>query len=157
MMLQRAAALPRRSPLARLGVDHGIELGLKTVDFSRARTCLAWTSLSGSREGQHNEDSGVDGRTSTGSLLRLSPSCQHHVASPRVVASPILSGSKMSGTKDARSCPDRARTPVVIDGVVYDRVPARALVRTGPRHTERNGVRVGRGSVIPEWIDTAPR
>jgi len=44
----------------------------------------------------------------------------------------------------------------VIDGVIYDRVPARALVRTGPRHTERNGVRVGRGSVIPEWIDTAP-
>src|SRR4051794_15948641 len=46
--------------------------------------------------------------------------------------------------------------PVVINGVAYDRVPVRALFTTGPRYPERSGVRVGRGSVIPEWIDTAP-
>jgi hypothetical protein len=46
--------------------------------------------------------------------------------------------------------------PVVINGVAYDRVPVRVLFTTGPRYTERSGVRVGRGSMIPEWIDTAP-
>jgi len=45
---------------------------------------------------------------------------------------------------------------VVIGGVVYDRVPARALFTTGPRYTERSGVRVRRGSVIPDGIDAAP-
>ena len=46
--------------------------------------------------------------------------------------------------------------PVVIGGVVYDRVPVRVLFTTGPRYTERSGVRVGRGSVIPAWVNTAP-
>jgi hypothetical protein len=46
--------------------------------------------------------------------------------------------------------------PVVINGVAYDRVPVRVPFTTGPRYTERSGVRVGRGSMIPEWIDTAP-
>jgi len=46
-------------------------------------------------------------------------------------------------------------TPVTIGGVVYDRVPVRALFTTGPLYTERSGVRVGRGSVIPEWINVA--
>src|SRR3954470_2859345 len=50
----------------------------------------------------------------------------------------------------------RGERVVVINGVVYDRVPARALFTTGPRYTERSGVRVGRGSMIPEWIDAAP-
>ena len=52
--------------------------------------------------------------------------------------------------------PPGVGVPVVINGIVYDRVPARVLFITGPRYTERSGVRVGRGSVIPEWIDTAP-
>jgi hypothetical protein len=68
MALQRTTALPCGSPLARLGVDHSIELGLKAVDLSRARTGLAWASASGSKDGQHNKESGADGRTSTGSL-----------------------------------------------------------------------------------------
>ena len=46
--------------------------------------------------------------------------------------------------------------PVIINGVVYDRVPVRVLFTTGPRYRERSGVRVGRGSVIPEWINVAP-
>src|SRR3954454_16795444 len=52
--------------------------------------------------------------------------------------------------------PPGVGVPVVINGVVYDRVPVRVLFRTGPRYPERSGVRVGRGSVIPDWIDTAP-
>src|SRR4051794_24452286 len=52
--------------------------------------------------------------------------------------------------------PPGVGVPVVIDGVVYDRVPARALFITGPRYTEPSGVRIGRGSVIPEWLDAAP-
>src|SRR4051812_12099599 len=54
------------------------------------------------------------------------------------------------------SSPAAVGVPVVINGVAYDRVPVRVLFTTGPRYTERSGVRVGRGSVIPEWIDTAP-
>jgi len=46
--------------------------------------------------------------------------------------------------------------PVVINGIVYDRVPARVLFITGPRYTEPSGVRIGRGSVIPDWLDAAP-
>jgi len=41
MVLERAAALPCGSPLARLGIDLGIELGLEAVDLSSARTRLA--------------------------------------------------------------------------------------------------------------------
>src|SRR4051794_1284064 len=52
--------------------------------------------------------------------------------------------------------PPGVGVPVVINGVVYDRVPVRVLFTTGPRYPERSGVRVGRGSVIPDWIDTAP-
>jgi hypothetical protein len=46
--------------------------------------------------------------------------------------------------------------PVVIDGVTYDRVPVRVLFITGPRYTERSGVRIGRGSVIPDWLAADP-
>ena len=46
--------------------------------------------------------------------------------------------------------------PVVINGVVYDRVPVSVLFTTGPRYTEPSGVRIGRGSVIPEWLAADP-
>jgi hypothetical protein len=46
--------------------------------------------------------------------------------------------------------------PVVINGVVYDRVPVRVLFITGPRYRERSGVRIGRGSVIPDWLAADP-
>jgi hypothetical protein len=35
-------------------------------------------------------------------------------------------------------------------------VPRMELWNTGPRYTERSGVRIGRGSVIPDWVETAP-
>ena len=38
----------------------------------------------------------------------------------------------------------------------WNRVPRRELWNTGPRYTERSGVRIGRGSVIPDWVETAP-
>ena len=38
----------------------------------------------------------------------------------------------------------------------WDRVYARELWNTAPRYTERSGVRIGRGSVIPDWVETAP-
>jgi hypothetical protein len=52
--------------------------------------------------------------------------------------------------------PPGVGVPVVINGIVYDRVPARVLFITGPRYTEPSGVRIGRGSVIPDWLDAAP-
>ena len=52
--------------------------------------------------------------------------------------------------------PPGVGVPVVINGVVYDRVPVRVLFITGPRYTEPNGVRIGRGSVIPEWLAADP-
>jgi hypothetical protein len=45
---------------------------------------------------------------------------------------------------------------VVINGVVYDRVPVSVLFTTGPRYTEPSGVRIGRGSVIPDWLAADP-
>jgi hypothetical protein len=69
---------------------------------------------------------------------------------------PLVVNVAPGGVPATAGAPAGIGTPVVINGVVYDRVPARALVRTGPRYTERSGVRVGRGSVIPEWIDAAP-
>jgi hypothetical protein len=38
----------------------------------------------------------------------------------------------------------------------WNRVPRMELWNTGPRYTERSGVRIGRGSVIPDWVETAP-
>src|SRR3954453_5105091 len=52
--------------------------------------------------------------------------------------------------------PPGVGVPVAIDGVTYDRVPLRVLFITGPRYTERSGVRIGRGSVIPEWLAADP-
>ena len=65
-------------------------------------------------------------------------------------------GFAVSAVLDAHAPRPRIGTPVTVNGVVYDRVLARALVRTGPRYTERSGVRVRRGSVIPAWVDVAP-
>ena len=59
-------------------------------------------------------------------------------------------------TPTAVGVPPGVGRTVVINGVVYDRVPARVLFTTEPRYTERSGVRVRRGSVIPEWVDAAP-
>lgn len=42
------------------------------------------------------------------------------------------------------------------DEGVWERAPVSALFRTGPQYIEPSGVRVGRGSVIPDWIGTAP-
>ena len=53
------------------------------------------------------------------------------------------------------SRPPGVGVPVVIDGAIYDRVPARVLFITGPRYTEPSGVRIGRGSVIPDWLAAA--
>src|SRR3954462_12608569 len=53
--------------------------------------------------------------------------------------------------------PPGVGVPVVIDGVTYDRVPAQVLFITGPRYTEPSGVRIGRGSVIPDWLPAGPR
>ena len=52
--------------------------------------------------------------------------------------------------------PPGVGVPVVVDGVVYDRVPVRVLFITGPRYRERSGVRIGRGSVIPDWLAADP-
>ena len=60
------------------------------------------------------------------------------------------------GTSVGAPVPPGVGVPVVINGVVYDRVPARVLFITGPRYTEPSGVRIGRGSAIPEWLDAAP-
>jgi hypothetical protein len=52
--------------------------------------------------------------------------------------------------------PPGVGVPVVINGVVYDRVPVSVLFTTGPRYTEPSGVRIGRGSVIPDWLAADP-
>ena len=52
--------------------------------------------------------------------------------------------------------PPGVGVPVVINGVTYDRVPVRVLFITGPRYREPSGVRIGRGSVIPDWLAAAP-
>jgi len=69
---------------------------------------------------------------------------------------PLVVNVSPGGARAAAGVPAGIGVPVTINGVVYDRVPARALVRTGPQYTERSGVRVGRGSVIPAWVDVAP-
>lgn len=38
----------------------------------------------------------------------------------------------------------------------WERVPARELWTNGQRYSEPSGVRVGRGSVIPESVETSP-
>src|SRR5215218_5198117 len=54
---------------------------------------------------------------------------------------PLVVNVAPGGAPATAGAPAGIGTPVVINGVVYDRVPARALVRTGPRYTERSGVR----------------
>src|SRR3954471_17722403 len=82
MVLQRTAALPCTPPLARLGVDHGIELSLEAVDLCRARTRLARASVSRSKQCRHNKEYEADGTTSTGSLSKPAFSRHHCDGSP---------------------------------------------------------------------------
>jgi hypothetical protein len=37
----------------------------------------------------------------------------------------------------------------------WERVPTEALFTTGPQYAAPSGVRIGRGSMIPNWVDTA--
>ena len=68
-----------------------------------------------------------------------------------------LGRERYSRRRTRRSArPARRRRTRVIDGVVYDRVPVRVLFITGPRYTEPSGVRIGRGSVIPDWLAADP-
>ena len=81
-------------------------------------------------------------------VLRSGGSCSR--ATPLVVN--VTPGTASVGTP----VPPGVGVPVVIDGVTYDRVPARVLFITGPRYTETSGVRIGRGSVIPDWLAADP-
>ncbi|WP_162820563.1 hypothetical protein [Microvirga calopogonii] len=38
----------------------------------------------------------------------------------------------------------------------WERVPVSDLWTTGERYDEPSGVRIGRGSVIPNWVETSP-
>ncbi|MDB5595226.1 MAG: hypothetical protein JWM36_2187 [Hyphomicrobiales bacterium] len=38
----------------------------------------------------------------------------------------------------------------------WDRVPTRALFTTGPQYPTPSGVRLGRGTLIPNWVEMAP-
>ena len=75
---------------------------------------------------------------------------------PAAAQAPLVVNVTPGAAPVGRPVPPGVGVPVVINGVVYDRVPVRVVFITGPRYTERSGVRVSRGSVIPEWIDTAP-
>src|SRR5215217_7114610 len=51
--------------------------------------------------------------------------------------------------------PSGGRTFTDAEGT-WERVAASALWANGPSYAEPSGVRIGRGSVIPDWIDAAP-
>ena len=73
-----------------------------------------------------------------------------------VAQAPLVLDMTPSAESIGAPVPPGLSRPVVIDGVAYERVPARVLFITGPRYTEPSGVRISRGSVIPEWLDAAP-
>jgi len=75
---------------------------------------------------------------------------------PAVAQAPLVVNVTPSGAPVGAPVPPGVGVPVVINGVVYDRVPVRVLFITGPRYTEPSGVRIGRGSVIPEWLAADP-
>ena len=75
---------------------------------------------------------------------------------PAVAQAPLVVNVTPGTAPVGRPVPPGVGVPVVINGVVYDRVPARVLFITGPRYTEPSGVRIGRGSVIPEWLAADP-
>src|SRR5215210_346449 len=54
-----------------------------------------------------------------------------------------VTGTGAGGPLVVNVTPPSSRV-VTIDGVTYDRVPARALLTTGPQYTEPSGVRVRR-------------
>jgi len=75
---------------------------------------------------------------------------------PAAAQAPLVVNVTPGGTPVGSPVPPGVGVPVVINGVVYDRVPARVLFITGPHYTEPSGVRIGRGSVIPDWLAAAP-
>jgi hypothetical protein len=75
---------------------------------------------------------------------------------PAVAQAPLVVNVTPSAAPVGTPVPPGVGVPVVIDGVTYDRVPARVLFITGPRYPEPSGVRIGRGSVIPEWLAADP-
>jgi hypothetical protein len=66
-------------------------------------------------------------------------------------SAPIVSQQPLTVTVT----PSAGRTFTDVEGT-WERVAARDLWATGPRYDEPSGVRIGRGSVIPDWIDAAP-
>ena len=71
---------------------------------------------------------------------------------PAVAQAPLVVNVTPGTAPVGRPVPPGVGVPVVINGVVYDRVPVSVLFTTGPRYTEPSGVRIGRGSVIPDWV-----
>jgi hypothetical protein len=69
----------------------------------------------------------------------------------RDYSAPIASGQPLTVTVT----PSAGRTFTDAEGT-WQRVAAREFWTTGPRYDEPSGVRIGRGSVIPDWIDAAP-
>ena len=75
---------------------------------------------------------------------------------PAVAQAPLVVNVTPGTASVGTPVPPGVGVPVVINGVIYDRVPARALFITGPRYREPSGVRIGRGSVIPDWLAADP-
>ena len=75
---------------------------------------------------------------------------------PAAAQAPLVVNVTPGAAPVGAPVPPGVGVPVVIDGVVYDRVPARVLFTTGPSYTEPSGVRIGRGSAIPDWLAADP-
>ena len=75
---------------------------------------------------------------------------------PAVAQAPLVVNVTPGTAPVGTPVPPGVGVPVVINGVVYDRVPVSVLFTTGPRYTEPSGVRIGRGSVIPDWLAADP-
>jgi hypothetical protein len=75
---------------------------------------------------------------------------------PAAAQAPLVVNVTPSAAPVGAPVPPGVGVPVVINGVTYDRVPVRVLFVTGPRYREPSGVRIGRGSVIPEWLVADP-
>src|SRR3954449_4075439 len=71
---------------------------------------------------------------------------------PAAAQAPLVVNVTPGAAPVGAPVPAGVGVPVVIDGVVYDRVPVRVLFIRGPRYTERSGVRIGRGSVTPDVL-----
>jgi len=77
-------------------------------------------------------------------------------AGPAAAQAPLVVNVTPGTAPVGAPVPPGVGVPVVINGVVYDRVPVSVLFTTGPRYTEPSGVRIGRGSVIPDWLAADP-